>query len=60
VEGFNYGLFEGRTGLPREAIRRRIDKARHDGMLREDGDLVVPTALGGRFLNDLIALFLPG
>jgi len=60
VEGFNYGLFEERTGLPREAIRHRIDKARHDGLLREDGDLVVPTALGGRFLNDLIALFLPG
>lgn len=60
VEGFNYGLFEERTGLPREVIRYPIDKARHAGLLREDGDLVVPTALGSRFLNDLIALFLPG
>jgi len=58
-EGFGYELFEERTGLPREEIRHRVRTAERDGLLRVDRGRMVPTKLGGRFLNDLMARFLP-
>ncbi|MEA3411444.1 MAG: radical SAM family heme chaperone HemW [Pseudomonadota bacterium] len=58
-EGFEYELFEERTGLPRDAISPRVRTAENDGLLRIEGGRIVPTELGGRFLNDLMARFLP-
>ena len=58
VEGFTLAQFEARTGLPREAIAAPLARARDSGWLQVDGDRVQPTALGRRFGNDVIALFL--
>jgi oxygen-independent coproporphyrinogen-3 oxidase len=57
-EGFALSLFEARTGLPRAAIAAELDQARDRGWLEIGDDRVVPTELGRRFANDVIALFL--
>jgi oxygen-independent coproporphyrinogen-3 oxidase len=57
-EGFALSLFEARTGLPRVAIAAELDQARDRGWLEIGDDRVVPTELGRRFANDVIALFL--
>ena len=58
VEGFTLAQFEVRTGLPRAAIAAPLAQARARDWLQVDGDRVLPTALGRRFGNDVIALFL--
>jgi oxygen-independent coproporphyrinogen-3 oxidase len=58
VEGFPLAQFEARTGLPRAAIATAMAQARDRDWLQVDGDHVRPTALGRRFGNDVIALFL--
>jgi oxygen-independent coproporphyrinogen-3 oxidase len=57
-EGFALSLFEARTGLPRAAIAAELDQAHDRGWLEIGDDRVVPTELGRRFANDVIALFL--
>ncbi|MDH5822912.1 radical SAM family heme chaperone HemW [Luteimonas sp. RD2P54] len=58
-EGFRPGDFEARTGLPRAAIEAPLAEARRRGWLIEEGGRILPTALGGRFANDVMQLFLP-
>jgi oxygen-independent coproporphyrinogen-3 oxidase len=58
VEGFTLAQFEARTGLSRAAIATPLTQARDRGWLQVEGDHVRPTALGRRFGNDVIALFL--
>ncbi|HEY9541642.1 MAG TPA: radical SAM family heme chaperone HemW [Luteimonas sp.] len=58
VEGFTLARFEARTGLPRTAIAAPLEQAQANGWLELDGEHVRPTALGRRFGNDVIALFL--
>ena len=58
VEGFALAQFEASTGLPRAAIDHNLDKARANGWLDVEDGHVRPTALGRRFGNDVIALFL--
>jgi putative oxygen-independent coproporphyrinogen III oxidase len=62
--GFTTRQFTGRTGLPWSVVLPGVTRAESLGLLRcgagKEGDgLVVPTAHGRRFLNDLQALFLP-
>ena len=57
-EGFALTDFEARTGLDRSGIADRLDLARERGWLSLTGDQVVPTELGRRFTNDVVALFL--
>ena len=57
--GFALDDFERSTGLPRAAIERPLGAARARGWLEIDGELVRATELGQRFLNDVIAAFLP-
>ena len=57
-EGFALTDFEARTGLDRSGIADRLDLARKRGWLSLTGDQVVPTELGRRFTNDVVALFL--
>jgi oxygen-independent coproporphyrinogen-3 oxidase len=59
VDGFTLTQFEARTGLPRVAIARELDTAVIRDWISIEGDRVVPTELGRRFTNDVIALFLP-
>ena len=57
-EGFLLADFEARTGLPRAAIAPQLEEAVSRGWLSNDGARVVPTALGRRLGNDVVALFL--
>ena len=59
VEGFPLPQFEARTGLTRADIGRGLAEAQRCDWLRIVDDRVLPTALGRRFGNDVIALFLP-
>ena len=56
--GFATGLFEERTGLPLTFVLRELEEAERRGLIARDHALVAPTALGRRFLNDLLQLFL--
>ncbi|MCK7595044.1 radical SAM family heme chaperone HemW [Pseudomarimonas salicorniae] len=58
-EGFDLGLFEQRTGLGREAIMPALRSGQIRGWLAEEGDHWRPTPFGARFLNDVMASFLP-
>ena len=60
VEGFSLAAFQARCGLPVEAIAAPLEEAVARGWLEHSGERVVPTALGRRFNNDVVALFLPG
>ncbi len=57
-EGFTSDLFEARTGLPFARLEPRLSAAVGRGLLETDGPWMRATALGRRFLNDLLALFL--
>ena len=59
-EGFALAEFAARTGLPAGAIAAPLERALARGWLTRAGDHVTPTPLGRRFLNDVIASFLPG
>ena len=60
VEGFPLALFTERTGLPVTSLHPRLDQAEKQGLLVRDLKAVRPTERGQRFLNELLALFLPG
>ena len=58
-EGFRLDDFEARCGLGRESIARPLAEAMRQGWLREQDGRILKTALGGRFVNDVMELFLP-
>ena len=59
--GFAVLLFEERAGLPLTAVLKELDAAERRGLIARDHARVAPTALGQRFLNDLLQIFLaPG
>ncbi len=57
--GFTFALFEARTGLPASRLAKRVAAAEARGLLAVEGESVRATPLGWRFLNDLVAIFLP-
>ncbi|MCE7951619.1 MAG: radical SAM family heme chaperone HemW [Xanthomonadales bacterium PRO7] len=57
--GFAMADFAAHTGLPASAIDARLDSAIARGWLVRVNDHVCATDLGQRFLNDVIASFLP-
>jgi len=59
VDGVPRSLFAGRAGLPFLRISERVRRATDRGLLADDHEALRPTALGRRFLNDLIGMFLP-
>jgi len=59
AEGFPLRLFEERTGLPLAAALPGLDIAEARGFIQRDHERAVPTALGRRFLNDVLEIFLP-
>lgn len=60
TQGFDRGLFTARTGLAIGGISPTFERLQARGLLEEiAGASYRPTALGGRFLNDLIEEFLP-
>ncbi len=59
AEGFPAALFAERTGLALAAVEPALARAEAAGLLERDALAIRPTARGRRFLNDLLALFLP-
>jgi oxygen-independent coproporphyrinogen-3 oxidase len=57
--GFPLTLFEERTGLPRTQLLATLDAAERRGFIVRGHERVAPTERGRRFLNDLLALFIP-
>ena len=58
IDGVPLAEFTERTGLGVESIAAALADARRRGWLRDDTQRLHTTALGQRFLNDVIALFL--
>jgi len=59
VDGYPAGDAEARTGLPVAAFQPALDAAFARGWLESTDGRVRATALGQRFLNDVIGSFLP-
>jgi oxygen-independent coproporphyrinogen-3 oxidase len=53
-------LFSERTGMAITAIEKAMDQAEARGLLYRDHQVIRPTELGQRFLNDLQQMFLQG
>lgn len=58
VDGVPMREFAERTGLGNTAIASILQAALHKGWIIDDADRLQTSALGQRFLNDVIALFL--
>lgn len=58
-EGVAAPLFGERTGLGTELIASTIERATARGWLEDDPLRLAPTELGRRYLNDVVAAFLP-
>lgn len=59
TEGIGIELFELRTGLKFEALNAQMDRAYRAGLAERTDEVIKPTLRGQRFLNELLALFLP-
>lgn len=57
-DGFDEALFQERTSLPLLLIRRELEEAERRGLLVRSTGRIAPTAMGRRFLNDLLQIFL--
>jgi putative oxygen-independent coproporphyrinogen III oxidase len=57
-DGFPLYLFEERTGLPLTSVTKALDFAEARGLVTRSHERVQPTALGRRFLNDLLQIFM--
>jgi oxygen-independent coproporphyrinogen-3 oxidase len=60
TDGFPEKLFGERTGQPLSAAEPGLGTAIERGLLTRARGEIRPTALGLRFLNDLMGMFLPG
>ncbi|MBW7931357.1 MAG: oxygen-independent coproporphyrinogen III oxidase-like protein [Gammaproteobacteria bacterium] len=58
-QGFPVALFGERTGQPLSATEPALSQACARGLLERSAERIRPTALGLRFLNELLGLFLP-
>lgn len=58
-DGFSLESFSQRTGLKHKDIHKQLQLALDKNLVSILNSKVKPTALGKRFLNDLIAIFLP-
>ena len=58
TEGFKVNLFSERTGLSLNAVESALNLAETKGLLYRDHQVIRPTLLGQRFLNDLQQMFL--
>lgn len=58
TEGFDLDLLQLRTGLPISRIEPALKVARDKSLITVENNLIKPTLLGQRFLNELLQLFL--
>ncbi len=59
TDGVPVASFSERTGVPIAAVQAPLAAAEAKGLIERDHQRIRPTALGRRFLNDLLQLFLP-
>jgi len=59
TEGFPTALFAQHAGLPLATVEGPLQEAERKGLIERDMHAIRPTEFGQRFLNDLLALFLP-
>jgi len=59
TDGFEHTLFESRTGLKWNEIALIVEGLEGRGLMQRQGSRWGATALGARFLNDLLVRFLP-
>ena len=57
TDGVAQSLFTERTGLELELLEPQLSQLRQAGLMRADGDRLQTTALGARFLNDVVGKF---
>ncbi|MDZ4097244.1 MAG: radical SAM family heme chaperone HemW [Methylophilaceae bacterium] len=58
TEGFDIDLFQLRTGLPIQHIEKTLKTAKEKALIEVDQNIIKPTVMGQRFLNELLQLFL--
>ena len=59
TDGFAVELFTERTGLQISSAEKGLSEAEERKLIERDHKRIKPTALGRRFLNDLLGIFLP-
>jgi oxygen-independent coproporphyrinogen-3 oxidase len=59
IGGFPAGLLAERTGLQIALAEKGLREAETRGLIVRDRERIAPSALGQRFLNDLLQIFLP-
>ncbi len=57
--GFPVALYQERTGLPLTSVLKQLEEAEERGFITRDHEHIAPTAIGRRFLNDLLLIFMP-
>ena len=57
-DGVAWSLFKARTGLSYESIAVEVNKLIKQGLLIDDNEHLQPTALGRRYLNQILRVFL--
>ncbi len=55
--GFSSRLFAERTGMPISVAVKPLEEAERKGLITWDTEILRPTDIGFRFLNNLVALF---
>jgi oxygen-independent coproporphyrinogen-3 oxidase len=58
IDGFTIQSFEEKTGLNISAIDNELKIATNKKLISIDDEIIKPTLLGQRFLNDLLSIFL--
>ena len=58
-DGFSIRQYETTTGMPIDAIEDCLHQAEQRGLLARTSSTIRPTALGQRFLNELLLMFFP-
>ena len=56
--GFETKLFQERTGLTLDLVSMRLAEASQKGLITQNHQLIQPTLLGQRYLNNLLEIFL--
>ncbi|MGM0517216.1 MAG: radical SAM family heme chaperone HemW [Pseudomonadota bacterium] len=59
TDGFPVSLFQERTGMPVAVVSKTLRGLEDDGLIDWDIQTIRPTERGHRFLNDVLARFLP-
>lgn len=58
IDGFSIESFEEKTGLNISSINKELKSAIDKKLISLDHEMIKPTLLGQRFLNDLLSIFL--